>query len=171
MEILSIYAQALQYPYPGQAEALQAQPRALTDEPGLNAWRTFVQEIGARSLSEQEELFTRSLDLNPLAAPYIGYQMWGENYKRGEFMARLGQEMELYAIELEGELPDHLRPVLRYLAAAAAPLPELIEVLDPALAAMRTSLKKSEARNPYLHLLTAIEQACKHLSNLQPEAE
>ena len=163
MAIFSVYAQALQYPYSGQVEALQAQVKDSTSKPGMKAFTSFLQEIGALSLSEQEELFTHTLDLSPLTAPYVGYQIWGESYKRGEFMAQLSQEMSLYEINLEGELPDHLLPVLRYLAAAPAPLPELVEVLDPAIAAMQKSLKKNEADNPYLLLLKAIGQACKSL--------
>jgi len=163
MEVFSVYALALQYPYPGQAEALQAQAKSSTSEPGMKAFGNFIQKIGALSLSEQEELFTRTLDLSPLAAPYVGYQIWGESYKRGEFMAQLSQEMSLYEINLEGELPDHLLPILRYLAAAPTPLPELVEVLDPALTAMQKSLKKNEVDNPYLLLLKAIGQACKSL--------
>ena len=163
MAVFSIYAQALHYPHPGQVETLQAQAKGSDREPGMKAFASFIKKIGTLSLSEQEELFTRTFDLSPLTAPYVGYQIWGESYKRGEFMAQLSQEMSLYEINLEGELPDHLLPVLRYLAAATAPLPELVEVLDPAIAAMQKSLKKNEADNPYLLLLKAIGQACKSL--------
>ena len=164
MAVFSVYAQALQYPYPGQVEALQAQVKDSTNEPGMKTFANFIQKIGALSLSEQEELFTHTFDLSPLTAPYIGYQIWGESYKRGEFMALISQEMSSNQIDLEGELPDHLRLVLRYLAVAPTPLPELVEVLDPALAAMQKSLKKNEADNPYLLLLEAIAQACKSLA-------
>jgi len=133
MAVFSIYAQALHYPHPGQVETLQAQAKGSDREPGMKTFTSFLQEIGALSLSEQEELFTHTLDLSPLTAPYVGYQIWGESYKRGEFMAQLSQEM-----------------------SAPAPLPELVEVLDPAIAAMQKSLKKNEADNPYLLLLKAI---------------
>lgn len=171
MEVFSIYAQALQYPYPGQAEAIEAQTREAGSQPGMRSFRTFIEKIQALSLAEQEELFTRSLDLSPLAAPYVGYQIWGESYKRGEFMSSLGQEMETHKIDLEGELPDHLRPVLFYLASNPAPLPDLTEVLEPAVAAMLKSLKKNDADNPYLDLLGAIEQACSQVDKSLPVAE
>ncbi len=98
-----------------------------------------------------------------MAAPYVGYQIWGESYKRGEFMAELSREMKEHQIDLEGELPDHLRPVLQYLTASSAPLPELIEVLDQAVNAMHKALKKAEDNNPYLLLFNAIGMACKSL--------
>ncbi len=163
MAVFSVYAQALQYPYPGQVEALQAQVKGFSSEPGMKVFASFIQKIGALSLSEQEELFTRTLDLSPLTAPYVGYQIWGESYKRGEFMSLISQEMRANQIDLEGELPDHLLPVLRYLAVVPAPLPELVEVLSASLTAMQKSLKKNEADNPYLLLLKAIGQACKSL--------
>ena len=170
MEALSLYAQVLQYPYPGQIEAIQSQIPDLADTAGLKEFHTFLQKIGALSLSEQEELFTRSLDLNPLAAPYVGYQVWGENYKRGAFMANLSQEMAIHEIDLEGELPDHLRPVLLYLAVTPAPLPELVEVILPALETMQKSLKKNDRDNPYLHLLAAIQQGCAQVTKTLPVA-
>ena len=157
METLSLYAQALQYPYPGQVEGIQKQLDDMPEAPGLKKFRTFITEVGALSLSEQEELFTRSLDLNPLAAPYVGYQVWGENYKRGEFMSNLSREMAIYGIDLEGELPDHLRPVLEYLAATPSPLPELVEVIVPALETMQKSL-------------AAIQQGCAQVTKSLPVA-
>ena len=65
----------------------------------------FVEKIVPLSLSEQEELFTRTLDLSPLSAPYVGYHVWGESYKRGEFMAALNKEMKELGVDLDGELP------------------------------------------------------------------
>jgi len=150
MDNLSLMAQALRYPYPGQIEKLSTQVISLNGQQSL-------------SLSEHEELYTSTLDLTPLAAPYVGYQIWGESYKRGEFMAQLSHEMKEHQIDLEGELPDHLRPVLQYLTASASPLPELTEVLEQAVKAMHKSLKKTDDNNPYLLLFDAISMACKSL--------
>ncbi|HSE32303.1 MAG TPA: hypothetical protein VLA93_12100, partial [Pyrinomonadaceae bacterium] len=41
------------------------------------------------SLSNLQELYTRTFDLNPACALEIGYHLFGENYKRGEFLANL----------------------------------------------------------------------------------
>lgn len=163
MENISLLAQALRYPFSGHIDALTAQAASLDGEPGSKAFSKFLDQFQPLSLSEQEELHTRTLDLTPLAAPYVGYQIWGESYKRGEFMAELNREMKAHQIDLEGELPDHLRPILQYLKASSAPLPELIEVLDQAVKAMHKSLKKTEKNNPYLFLFDAIAVACKSL--------
>ena len=164
MSNFSLLAQALRYPYPGQIDELMAQATSLNGHLGSKTFLEFLAMLQPLSLSEQEELYTRTLDLSPLAAPYVGFHIWGESYKRGTFMADLNQEMKTCRLDLEGELPDHLRPILSYLAVVAAPLPELIEVLDPAITAMHKSLKKAEADNPYLLLFDAISAACKSLS-------
>ncbi|MBK5266222.1 MAG: hypothetical protein JJE47_02200 [Acidimicrobiia bacterium] len=78
-------------------------------------------------------------------------------------MADLKRDMERVGIDLHGELPDHLDPVLRYLDATPSPLPDLIVDLPKAVGIMRTTLKKAESANPYRHLLAAtadvVEQA------------
>jgi len=163
MDNLSLMAQALRYPYPGQIEKLSTQVISLNGQPGSKTFAKFLTQIESLSLSEHEELYTSTLDLTPLAAPYVGYQIWGESYKRGEFMAQLSHEMKEHQIDLEGELPDHLRPVLQYLTASASPLPELTEVLEQAVKAMHKSLKKTDDNNPYLLLFDAISMACKSL--------
>ena len=67
------------------------------------------------------------------------------------------------AIDLEGELPDHLAPVLRYLGHAAGLLPELIDVLPKAIQRMLDVLGSADPGNPYLNLLEATSLACKDL--------
>jgi nitrate reductase molybdenum cofactor assembly chaperone NarJ/NarW len=163
MTTFSLFAHALRYPYPGQVDQLEKDSQNISNETGIKSFDKFIAMIKLLSLTEQEELYTRTLDLSPLTAPYVGYQIWGESYQRGEFMANLNQEMKTYEIDLEGELPDHLGPVLLYLDAASAPLPELLAVLEKSVLSMHKALKKNEADNPYLRLFTAIAQVCKSL--------
>ncbi len=73
-------------------------------------------------------------------------------------MAALNKEMKELNIDREGELPDHLLPVLRYLHATPSPMPELTEILDQSLNSMIKSLKKGEEDNPYLFLFEALKQ-------------
>ena len=171
MDSLLLMAEALRYPHPGQVNALYTKVSKLNGQLGNKSFTDFLTKIESLSLSEQEELFTRTLDLSPLAAPYVGYQIWGEGYKRGEFMAQLNHEMKVNQIDLEGELPDHLRPILQYLSISSSPLPELIEVLETSIKSMRNSLKKTEKDNPYLLLFDAIGTASKSLQVAESSAE
>jgi len=163
MSIFPFLAEALRYPYSEQLEILNVKIETADNGVTKKSIEQFMQAFSALSLAQREELYTRTLDLNPLAAPYIGYQLWRENYKRGEFMAALNHEMNLLDVDKAGELPDHLIPVLRYLAVTSNPLPELLEALPKALKKMRKDLKKTDPKNLYRHLLAAVSQACESL--------
>lgn len=164
MDIRILLAEAFRYPRPGLLEQLESGLTSLPKNPAQRAFATFIKKIGARSLGEWEELATRTLDLSPAAAPYIGFQVWGESYQRGEFMAKLNREMAQYDIDPEGELPDHLVPVLRYLAVNPTPLPELLEHFVPAVQRMAAVLREKDKHNPYLHLFEAALETAKAFS-------
>jgi nitrate reductase delta subunit len=157
----------LRYPAPGRFESLQSGLESLPEGAVKRACSSFVHQVNTLSLSQWEELYTHTLDLNPAAAPYIGFQIWGESYQRGKFLSQLNRAMMHVEIDLDGELPDHLIPVLRYLEAADKPLYELVEVLDPALEKMRAALRKSQPDNPYVVLLGAVKQAASQLAAVE----
>ena len=162
-----LLAEAFCYPAPGRLAALQGGMKALPENIRKESMQAFLDKIGRLSLGEWEELHTRTLDLNPPAAPYVGFQIWGEAYQRGVFLSLLNREMAENNINLEGELPDHLIPVLRYLGQVSEPMPELIDILVPAIQRMLASLRKADPSNPYLELLEAAQSAC---SDLKKEA-
>jgi nitrate reductase delta subunit len=137
-----------------EAGAASLDPGSMRDE-----LTRFCEAIKELDLSGWEELHTRTLDLSPLFVPYVGHVTWGENYRRGVFMADMQRAQWDAGIDQGGELPDHLQPILRYLAVATDPPDDLVEILPAALAAMRTTLKKADRGNPYRHLLAAIEGA------------
>jgi nitrate reductase delta subunit len=152
-------ALALRYPGPGSAENLRVTWEGLAGGPVRRRLLEFLSEIDRLTLPEWEELHTRTLDLAPIFAPYVGYVVWGDNYQRGEFMAALKVAQDGAGIGRAGELPDHLEPVLRYLATAAAPFPQLVEVLPRAVTRMKKTLNEAEANNPYRHVLAAAAEA------------
>lgn len=156
-------ALAFQYPGPGSLEQLRTAWEGLPAGPVRRHLLKFLGEIDKLALTGWEELHTRTLDLAPIFAPYVGYVVWGENYQRGEFMAAVKNAQDETGIERHGELPDHLEPVLRYLAAADPPLPELGEVFAGAVGKMRKTLKEAEADNPYRHVLAAAGEAAERL--------
>ena len=153
---MAIIAEAFCYPAPGSLERLEIGWQNLPASAAKDDLGAFLKRIQQLTLGEWEELHTRTLDLNPPAAPYLGYQTWGESYQRGNFMARLNREYMEMGVSLQGELPDHLMPVLRYLDSTTQPLPELTEILEPAVRKISKGLQKSDPDNPYLHLLKAV---------------
>lgn len=162
--VYAVLADTLSYPAPGHLQALEKGSAAL--EPGVEktAIMGFLEKIRSLSLGEWEELHTRTLDLNPPIAPYIGFQTWGESYQRGTFLSKMNRALMESGIDLEGELPDHLIPVLRYLGQVAAPLPELAEVFPEAVKRMQAGLRKAEPGNPYLSILEAVQELAQNLN-------
>jgi hypothetical protein len=70
---------------------------------------------------------------------------------------KMNKAMQSHAVDLDGELPDHLVPVLRYLEVAPEPLPQLSEVIRVAVQRMIDVLHKQEPQNPYCQLLEGIQ--------------
>ena len=155
MNAFEALAPAYCYPRPGHLEALEAAAEAMPSGSAKRSYQRFTSALSNLTLAEWEELHTRTLDLSPLFAPYVGYITWGENYHRGAFLAAMNRAELEAGIDADGELADHLDPVLRYLGLVDEPLAELTEVVGPAVTKMHKALKKAEPSNPYVHLLVA----------------
>lgn len=143
------------YPRPGSLAELRAVVDALPRSSVGRHLRRFVDSVSELELGEWEELHTRTLDLSPQFVPYVGHVAWGENYRRGAFMADLKVAMEGASVDLNGELPDHIEPILRYLASSARVLDDLLDVLPSTTRTMKETLHKASPANPYRHLLAA----------------
>lgn len=119
-----------------------------------------------------EERYAQTFDLNPVCTLEIGHYLFGEDYKRGLFLANLRETEAPYELGQAHQLPDYLPVLLRLLEK----LDEeelrdslISECLLPALDQMTATLEKSE--NPYVHLLKAVRQMLrKEAPNYQPRA-
>lgn len=160
-DLLTTLALAYQYPRFGSTKALWERAKDLPDSKAKELLERFLKAISELKLAEREELYTRTLELTPLTAPYVGYAVYGEDYRRGRLMAELSAAYTPLGIDTAGEIPDHLIPVLRYLSVAKEPLPELLQLLEPALHQIIHTLKTLEPKNPYLLLLEATLEAIK----------
>ena len=117
----------------------------------------FRSGVAAHSLSEIQELYTRTFDLNPVCALEIGYHLFGENYKRGEFLANLRETEASFQLGQNCQLPDYLPVLLRLLTKLQDEelRTSLIgECLIPAIDKMLRPLKESD--NPYRFLLKTV---------------
>jgi len=122
----------------------------------------FEQRAAELSLDEMQETYTLTFDLNPVAALEIGYHLFGENYKRGLFLAQLRETEARYGLDDQRQLPDYLPLLLRLLIKLDdAELREdlIAECLLPALGKMKTALRSKE--NIYASLIEAVETQLK----------
>jgi nitrate reductase delta subunit len=107
----------------------------------------FCLAIRKFSLLELQELYTRTFDLNPVCALEVGYHLFGEDYKRGEFLARLRETENPYELGQEQQLPDYLPVMLRLLGQmedAEERAAMIGYCLIPALKMMSEALEKKK---------------------------
>jgi len=118
-KVLGLFADILDYPAPGLARktaecaaligAVQPQAAAL-----LENFRDFAEE---NSLGRLQEVYSGFFDLNSICHPYVGYQLFGENYKRSTFLVGLKKSYRDEGFEAcATEIPDRLSIVLRFAA-------------------------------------------------------
>ncbi|MGH7140204.1 MAG: nitrate reductase molybdenum cofactor assembly chaperone [Pirellulales bacterium] len=117
--VLGLFADILDYPAPGLAgktvecaalvRAGQPQAAAL-----LESFRGFAEE---HPLGKLQEVYSGFFDLNSICHPYVGYQLFGENYKRSIFLIGLKKSYRAEGFEADdNEMPDRLSTVLRFTA-------------------------------------------------------
>lgn len=108
-----------------------------------------------------KELYTTTFDMQPVCYPYLGYQLFGESYKRGAFMAQLNEAYHTIGYSAVQELPDHVAIVLRYLGLDATNRQHdfcqalINEGLIPAMEKMLKVFGEG-SENPYFGLLSAL---------------
>ena len=142
--VLGLFADILDYPAPGLAHKVAecaaliggAQPEAAAL---LESLRRFAEET---PLGKLQEVYSGFFDLNSICHPYIGYQLFGENYKRSIFMIGLKKAYRAEGFEAsDSEMPDRLSIVLRFVAQSKGG-EEIDELLNrgllPSLARMTT---------------------------------
>ncbi|MBT1074428.1 nitrate reductase molybdenum cofactor assembly chaperone [Geobacter grbiciae] len=159
MKEYRLFADILDYPMPSLAERIDellSLVAAVDDAAGqlLARFREFAAET---TTAKMEEVYSATFDLQPLCYPYVGYQMFGEEYRRGMFMARLREHYRSCGFAAGSDLPDHLCVILRFLSGREVGEVEhelVTECLVPALKKMEAGF--AETTNPYRGLLQAL---------------
>ena len=120
--------------------------------------RKFESILARVPLTEMQEIYTRTFDLQPACYPYVGYHLFGENYRRELFMAGLKKRYHTHGFSPGKELPDHLPVILRFLAEPSRDdrNDELIhECVIPSLQKMLAEGLKEED-DPYRGVMQAL---------------
>ena len=159
MKEYRLFADILDYPAPALVE--QVDELILLVAPADDAvgqlLARFRGYITGNAPGRREELYSGTFDLQPLCYPYVGYQLFGEEYRRGMFMARLREQFRCSGFAAGDDLPDHICVILRFLAGREPEEVErelVSECLVPALRKMITGI--TDAANPYRDLLQAL---------------
>ncbi len=158
MQAINNLVALLTYPaedYLPRARQAQTELATVAPEAGPQSVR-FFSAVQGLSTEELQELYTRTFDLNPACVLEIGWQLYGDEYKRGEFLVKMQQLLAEHGAPASNELPDHLPRVLGLLPRLereeAARL--VGEFVSPALEKMLAGLQGKG--NPYAEVLAAV---------------
>ena len=172
LAILKKFAEILSYPGEGHTTLIEACRNATSeiDPEGARYLSEFSTRIRGLTLEEVQELYVQTFDLNPVCALEVGWQLYGDNYDRGNFLVKMRQELERHDVRENRELPDHLSNVLPLLAQM-----ELGEAMKFAAASTVPALKKmlvafEGKQSPYESVLRALSRVLESaLSGSPPE--
>lgn len=121
----------------------------------------FADYLNGTSLLQVEEFFTQTFDLNPSCCLEVGWHLYGEDYKRGEFLVNMRQTLAEEHLPESTELPDHLSHCLRLLPRLEKEDAEAFarKYLLPAIIKI---LKTMEAENPYTCVIGMLQRLLEH---------
>ncbi len=115
--LLELFARLLEYPESDLVERARECEELLAEvDPEaarhVGAFGRFVQRA---AMGRVQEAYTAFFDLNPMCAPYLGYQLFGETYRRSILMLALLDRYRAHGFEPNRwELPDRISLVMRY---------------------------------------------------------
>lgn len=124
----------------------------------IENWRKFLSGVTSLDQGAWEELYVATFDVQAACCLDIGYVLYGEDYKRGQFMANLKEACRTLRVETGTELPDHLPNILRLLPKLKfGDAADLVNgVVAPAMDKMLSGFEKSE--NPYRWVIAIVRQ-------------
>lgn len=121
----------------------------------------FQNAIVDMSPGQLQETYINAFDLRPDCTVNLGYHLFGDDGRRGLFLAELISRLETAGIATGSELPDHIGLLLRYMQHDQEECRVLIEdCMLPAVSRMVDILEATG--NQYQHALRALLSVFQH---------
>lgn len=164
-------ADLFEYPsleYKGKVNAVQEMLSKEYLEAGAEL-QLFTEFVNTTTLDQQQEIYTRTFDVQAITTMDCGYLIFGDDYKRGELLSNLNREHRDAGNDLYNQLGDHIPNLLRLLPKLKDE--ELIEelvtqILKPALSKILAEFDperiKSKNKLYQKHHQTLIESSDTH---------
>lgn len=113
----TILADVFKYPEKGRNKSLSGLTEIVSKlAPKMTPKvQPFVVHIEQKPISEQQEYYIATFDVQALCFLDIGYVLYGEDYNRGVFLVNMKNEQEKAGVDCGSELPDHLPNILTLL--------------------------------------------------------
>jgi nitrate reductase molybdenum cofactor assembly chaperone NarJ/NarW len=158
MRAYQLFADVLDYPGAELPErASECASELARDLPSaaalLRSFHQFCVELGTARF---EEIYTSTFDMQPECTLNLSYHLFGEDQRRGMFLAKL---KELYAeasLDTGNELPDHLCSLLRYLALNPGTEETREIITDCLLPTISKIAQRVDSSSPYRVVLNAL---------------
>lgn len=117
MQQLSIIANIFSYPETNLINTVSTVKELVKDKykDCYKYISNFEEFVHSNSLDEQREYYIRTFDVQALCYLDLGYVLFGEDYKRGEFLVNLRNEHINAENDCGKELADHLPNMLKLL--------------------------------------------------------
>ncbi len=120
----------------------------------------FIENFSALTLHQRQEYYIKTFDIQAVCFLDIGYVLFGEDYKRGDFLVQMKQEQREAQNDCGVELSDHLPNVLTLLPKTT---PEFAQELIATICipALDEMIDKFNMQNAYLELLKMLQNVMK----------
>ncbi len=156
--IFELFAHILDYPEEHPCRAVEGCISALGRE-GAEAAAllgSFQAAVESMDLGELQETYTGAFDMVPDFSLNLGYQLFGDDWRRSTLMSELSERYRGRGLKTGNELPDHLCLILRFLAIEEGSERERLmnECLVPALTRLSNGIDREG--NPYGTVLEAL---------------
>jgi nitrate reductase delta subunit len=125
-----------------------------TGHPCQEFLEAFALVATTSSLEDLAELYTRSFDLNPDCVLEIGWHLFGESYKRGQFLAMMRHHLREHGIDAGQDLPDYLPALLDLTMKLETQ--DAIDLVDDCLLPAMEKIQSALKEGAYAHLLQAL---------------
>ena len=120
---LRLLSALLQYPdhdWLSQIELIETEVEGMPSEEMKKCMHDFVLYLKTHSSIQLQEDYTAAFDMNPSTSLNLTYQLYGDNEKRADMLARLQQRYQDAGYECTTrELPDYLPLMLEFLSVCS----------------------------------------------------
>jgi nitrate reductase molybdenum cofactor assembly chaperone len=120
----------------------------------------FIENFSSLTLHQRQEYYIKTFDIQAVCFLDVGYVLFGEDYKRGDFLVQMKQEQREAQNDCGVELSDHLPNVLTLLPKTK---PEFAQELIATICipALDEMIDKFNMQNAYLELLKMLQNVMK----------
>ena len=124
--------------------------------------KSFIENFSPLTLHQKQEYYIKTFDIQAVCFLDIGYVLFGEDYKRGDFLVQMKQEQREAQNDCGVELSDHLPNVLTLLSKTREKFAEelIATICIPALDEM---INKFNMQNAYLDTSNKHDHQCPNI--------